>query len=460
MARRNDNDIKSKNVPLYGWGLSLDLTGKGHEVAKRVWDSYEHMMAYVNDANDSAIAGNILAVVSDTDAKLNGLYLVKAIAGFSAAGEVDASVTETVVEKIGSGSGTITVDKYSEASAQATADNIGQIFYVKTDEGEYKAGTYVVTGVGTLQKLATSSASGATIETIAGDEYITATPNGSQVSLALDKAKVIEGLLTGDDFTLAIDKDTTDDHTYLYLKSKDGATTYAKVDAQSFVADGFLDSVKLVGDDLVFTWNTTAGKTEVKVSLSKYIDAYTAGAGLDLNDGAFSVKIKEGEKYLEATADGVATKDIDTAIQNAVAGVVIPTASVEKGDFVTVASAVTENNTAYTVGVTTATVASASTTADGLAKASDVKDYVDTTVASSVGAIKLPTVSTANSFVTVTPNVVDGATDYKVGAVTAVVSEVAEAGSLADAKDVKDYVDGKETTINNNIETKLSWTEL
>ena len=120
---------------------------------------------------------------------------------------------------------------------------------------------------------------------------------------------------------------------------------------------------------------------------------------------------------------------------------------------------VTGNNTAYTVGVTTATVAS-SATADGLAKASDVKSYVDTTVASSVGAIKLPTVSTANSFVTVTPNVVDGATDYKVGVVTAVVSEVAEAGKLADAKDVKDYIDGKETTINNNIETKLSWTEL
>lgn len=459
MARINDNDIKSKNVPLYGWGLSLDLTGKGHEVAKRVWDSYEHMMLYVNDANDSAIAGNILAVVSDSNEKLNGLYLVKAIAGFNAAGEADASVTETVVEKIGSGSGTITVDKYSEASAQATADNIGQIFYVKADEGEYKAGTYVVTGVGALQKLATSSASGSTIETIAGDEYITATPNGSQVSLALDKAKVIEGLLTGDDFKLVIDKEVADDHTYLYLKSKDGATTYAKVDAQSFVADGFLDSVTLVGDELVFTWNTTAGKTEVKVSLSKYIDVYAAGAGLNLTNNTFSVKVKEGEKYLEATADGLASKGIDDAIQNAVAGVVIPTASVEKGDFVTVASAVTGNNTAYTVGVTTATVASSATT-DGLAKASDVKSYVDTTVASSVGAIKLPTVSAADGFVTVASDVVGGVTNYKVGVVTAVVSEVAEAGKLADAKDVKDYIDGKETTINNNIETKLSWTEL
>ena len=57
------------------------------------------MMLYVNDANDSAIAGNILAVISDANEKLNGLYLVKAIAGFNAAGEADASVTETVVEK-------------------------------------------------------------------------------------------------------------------------------------------------------------------------------------------------------------------------------------------------------------------------------------------------------------------------------------------------------------------------
>ena len=72
----------------------------------------------------------------------------------------------------------------------------------------------------------------------------------------------------------------------------------------------------------------------------------------------------------------------------------------------------------------------------------------------------MPTVSAADAFVTVASDVVGGVTNYKVGVVTAVVSEVAEAGKLADAKDVKDYIDGKETAINNNIETKLSWTEL
>lgn len=453
MARINDYDIKSKNVPLYGWGLSLDLTGKGHEVAKRVWDSYEHMMAYVNDANDSAIAGNVLAVVSDADEKLNGLYLVKAIAGFSAAGEADDSVTETVVEKIGSGSGTITVETYSDATAQATADNVGQIIYVKTDSETGKAGTYVVTGKGALQKLATSSASGAAVETISGDDYITATASGNQVSLSLDKAKVIEGLPA--DFSLSIDKDATDGNTYLYLKSKDAKTTYAKVDASQFVVDGFLDKVELTGNNLVFTWNTTAGKEATTVDLSKYIDAYTAGSGLDLSDSnAFSVKVKEGEKYITVDADGLATKGIDDAISAAVDAKVIPTASVEKGDFVTVSSATTENNTAYTVGVTTATVASATDAADGLAKATDVKKYVDSAVAAGTGAIKLPTVTSADSFVSVSAVTAAGqATEYKVGVVTEALSSVTTEGTLADAKDVKDYVDGKVTST-------LSWTEL
>lgn len=382
MARLHDEDIKGKGSSLYGWGLSLDLTGKGHEVAKRVWDTYAHMAAYVNDPKDSALAGNVLAVVKDPDEKLNGLYLVKAIAGIDVSGNADASVTETIIEKVGSdtGSGTITVDKYSDALAQATADNIGQIFYVKNDEGDYKAGTYIVTGASALQKLATSSASGAAVETVSGDDYITATATGSQVSLALNKAKVIEGLLTGNDFQLSIAKEGEADHTYLYLQSKDGATTYAKVDAQQFVADGFLDSVKLEGDELIFAWNTTAGKTEVKVNLSKYIDTYESGNGINITGRVVSAKVKEGDKYLKVDAEGLQTIGIDDAIATAVDAKVIPTASVEASDLVTVDSAIDGNNTKYTIGVTTATVAD-SATADGLAKAGDVKTYVDSAVA-------------------------------------------------------------------------------
>ena len=76
MARINDNDIKYNSMPLTGWGLSLDLTGKGHPIAKRVWDTKEHMMAYISDANDSAVPGIIL-VVTDDIAENNGAYLVE-----------------------------------------------------------------------------------------------------------------------------------------------------------------------------------------------------------------------------------------------------------------------------------------------------------------------------------------------------------------------------------------------
>ena len=97
---------------------------------------------------------------------------------------------------VGSGNGSLAVDTYEEAIELATADNIGQIIYVKTkssydadgEEGEgvaveYDAAPYIVIGAGSLMKLAASSASGdiesdvrelitkvSTLETTVGDE--------------------------------------------------------------------------------------------------------------------------------------------------------------------------------------------------------------------------------------------------------------------------------------------------
>lgn len=91
MARSNNNDIKYDSMPLVGWGLSLDLTGKGHPIAKRVWDTKEHMMAYISDVNDSAVPGIILTVTNDTPTN-NGAYLVKTAVGVD--GATEATVTK------------------------------------------------------------------------------------------------------------------------------------------------------------------------------------------------------------------------------------------------------------------------------------------------------------------------------------------------------------------------------
>lgn len=393
MARSNNFDIQSANTPLYGWGMTLDLTGKGYEVGKRVWDTYDHMMAYVNDPNDSAAPGNVLAVVKDPNPKKNGLYIVKQAKNVQLTDATetvpsklttDATVTESVVEMVGAGMGVTAVANYTAAVAEATADNIGSLFYAKADEDGHPHGLYVVTGAGSLQRLASSSATGSPVETITGDKYVTATREGSGVTLAVDKDKIIAGLLPTADlastFGLSIGKE--DGKSFLYLKDAAGTTTYAKVDASDFVADGFLDSVALSGDDLTFTWNATSGKKATTISLSKYIDAYTAGKGININGRAISVVIPEDDKYLAVDATGVHTKDIDTAIQTAVDAKVIPTTSVAGEGYVTVGDpTVTGNDSKYTVKVTTKTITDASTDANGLATAADVKTYVNTQIA-------------------------------------------------------------------------------
>jgi hypothetical protein len=62
----------------YGWGLSLNMTGKAPEVAKRIFNTYDDAFGYANDADDSAIEGLVLTVVNDPNGK-NGAYFVKSV---------------------------------------------------------------------------------------------------------------------------------------------------------------------------------------------------------------------------------------------------------------------------------------------------------------------------------------------------------------------------------------------
>ena len=61
----------------YGWGLTLNMTGKAPEVSKRIFDTYENMLFYVNDYNDSCIEGLTLKVMADGEK--NGVYFVAKI---------------------------------------------------------------------------------------------------------------------------------------------------------------------------------------------------------------------------------------------------------------------------------------------------------------------------------------------------------------------------------------------
>lgn len=86
---------------------------------------------------------------------------------------------------------------------------------------------------------------------------------------------------------LSVEKRTVGDvnKDYIVLRAGEGEAKVeiASLDATTFVKDGMLDSVVLNdGNDLVFTFNTDAGKDKITIPLDEFIDVYTAGTGIDI----------------------------------------------------------------------------------------------------------------------------------------------------------------------------------
>ena len=70
-------EITYNTLPNYGWDFSLDLVGKGHPIAKRVFETYEDIEAYVSDPNSSAVSGIIVVALKDSEGHKAGAYLIK-----------------------------------------------------------------------------------------------------------------------------------------------------------------------------------------------------------------------------------------------------------------------------------------------------------------------------------------------------------------------------------------------
>lgn len=71
--------------------------------------------------------------------------------------------------------------------------------------------------------------------------------------------------------------------------------------------DKFLKKVEFLDDTktLTFTFITSEGETSLNVNLSSLIDTYTAGNGLALNQGVFSIKLNNNETRLVLNANGL-----------------------------------------------------------------------------------------------------------------------------------------------------------
>lgn len=161
----------------YGWGLSLNMTGKAPAVAKRIFDTYADALAYVNDYNDSAIEGLQLTVVADDDSKKNGVYFVEKIGTEKTIPDENGEPVGTgvankdgILKKVG-GTETETAANYTAAVTLSNNLTVGQLIRVTNDETvdasgnvedsdvatiTYKAGFYIVDAPGVISSLGMS----------------------------------------------------------------------------------------------------------------------------------------------------------------------------------------------------------------------------------------------------------------------------------------------------------------
>lgn len=250
----------------------------------------------------------------------------------------------------------------------------------------------------------------------------------------------------------------TDGKKYIHLNGIGGADL-GKIDIADFVKDGMLDSASLATDPegqpagtyIVLTWNTDSGKKDpMYINVTSLIDVYTAkkNGGLVLEDHAFSV-----DTNMIATAESVAEVASRTSALEGKVGeaagegqMAKPATGLFKGvadnkqaidelkrqietDAVTVKNAQDDKY----VKVTKAADSNAYTVAS---------QGIDAAIETATAAVKVSIASAKGAFVT-------GSMDDAGRKITlsekiqAVSGATGETRGLAEASDVKTYVDGK-----------------
>ena len=111
--------------------------------------------------------------------------------------------------------------------------------------------------------------------------------------------------------TVTIEKDSTNDLQYHLLVDGENSGDI-NIPKDQFLSNVVYSEATKV---ITFTFETTTGTTTTDVNISDLIDTYTAGNGLVLTDGKFSVKKDVNtQSYIEVTADGVKVVGIDEAL--------------------------------------------------------------------------------------------------------------------------------------------------
>lgn len=262
---------------------------------------------------------------------------------------------------------------------------------------------------------------------VTGNVTLTQSANGLKASVIMPKPTVT-GVATDDKVlklngtnlssTLNLKYDSTGKKIQLLGINN---AVIAEVDATDFIKDGMVDNVGFDPETkiLTITFNTISGKEAITVDLTSLVDTYTAGNGIAiagnvvsvkrdttsepfLTIGTAGVKLSGVQNEINRAKDEVVGYDTDTATSNtvrgakkyadslasnyatAVQGGKADTAlqSITKGTdnssyVTTMVGAKSGNSQSIATKVTVQAISTASSTAKGLAEASDVKTYVD-----------------------------------------------------------------------------------